>query len=61
MAVAVIAGIIFATFLTLVLVPVLYSLTEDFALFLQRLFVGEQVEAEHAHAPAAAASVGTTS
>ncbi|MED5415738.1 MAG: efflux RND transporter permease subunit, partial [Candidatus Latescibacterota bacterium] len=61
MAVAVIAGILFATFLTLVLVPVLYSLTEDFALFLQRLFVGEQVEAEHAHAPAAAASVGTTS
>ena len=44
MAVAVIAGIIFATFLTLVVVPVLYSLTEDLASFLQRLFVGEQQE-----------------
>jgi len=31
MAVAVIAGIIFATFLTLVLVPIMYSLVDDFA------------------------------
>ncbi|MDT8339886.1 MAG: efflux RND transporter permease subunit [Longimicrobiales bacterium] len=39
MAVAVIAGIIFATFLTLVLVPVLYSLVDDGARFWARYFV----------------------
>jgi multidrug efflux pump subunit AcrB len=36
MAVAVIAGIIFATFLTLVLVPVLYSLVDDVSGFFRR-------------------------
>ncbi len=36
MAVAVIVGIIFATFLTLVLVPVLYSLADDLARLFQR-------------------------
>jgi len=36
MAIAVIAGLTFATFLTLVLVPVMYSLTDDLATFLDR-------------------------
>jgi multidrug efflux pump subunit AcrB len=44
MAIAVIAGILFATFLTLVLVPVMYSLTEDMVGWFRRLFVGEAVE-----------------
>jgi multidrug efflux pump subunit AcrB len=39
MAVAVIAGIIFATFLTLVLVPVMYSLVDDAAAFFSRHYV----------------------
>jgi multidrug efflux pump subunit AcrB len=38
MAVAVIVGILFATFLTLVLVPVMYSLVDDAALFLKKHF-----------------------
>ncbi|UCC25745.1 MAG: efflux RND transporter permease subunit [Gemmatimonadales bacterium] len=38
MAVAVIAGIIFATFLTLVLVPVMYSLVDDMSEFFRRHF-----------------------
>jgi multidrug efflux pump subunit AcrB len=42
MAVAVIAGIIFATFLTLILVPVMYSLVDDFSSFFRRHYV--QVE-----------------
>jgi multidrug efflux pump subunit AcrB len=36
MAIAVIAGLAFATFLTLVLVPVMYSLLDDFDLWLKR-------------------------
>ncbi len=39
MAVAVIAGIIFATFLTLVLVPVMYSLIDDFTSTFRRWYV----------------------
>ena len=39
MAVAIIAGILFATFLTLMLVPVMYSLVDDFSNFFQRHFV----------------------
>jgi multidrug efflux pump subunit AcrB len=39
MAVAIIAGILFATFLTLVLVPVMYSLVDDFAAFFRRHYV----------------------
>ena len=39
MAVAIIAGILFATFLTLVLVPVMYSLVDDVAAFFQRHYV----------------------
>jgi multidrug efflux pump len=38
MAVAIIAGILIATFLTLVLVPVMYSLVDDAALFFKRHF-----------------------
>ena len=43
MAVAVIVGIIFATFLTLILVPVLYSVVDDMAQLFRRR---EPVEAE---------------
>lgn len=39
MAVAVIVGILFATFLTLVLVPVMYSLVDDASAFFRRHFV----------------------
>ena len=45
MAVAVIAGIIFATFLTLVLVPVMYSLVDDVSAFWRRHYTRED-EAE---------------
>jgi multidrug efflux pump subunit AcrB len=38
MAVAIIAGILFATFLTLVLVPVMYSLVDDFEKFFRKHF-----------------------
>ena len=38
MAIAVIVGILFATFLTLILVPVMYSLTDDMGRFLSRHF-----------------------
>ncbi|MEK9503748.1 efflux RND transporter permease subunit [Gaopeijia maritima] len=48
MAVAVIVGIIFATFLTLVMVPVMYSLVDDFAKFFARHFVAEDPEASEA-------------
>ncbi|MDH3224060.1 MAG: efflux RND transporter permease subunit, partial [Gemmatimonadota bacterium] len=45
MAVAVIVGIIFATFLTLILVPVMYSLVDDFSDFFRRHFLaGEETE-----------------
>ncbi len=39
MAVAIIAGILFATFLTLILVPVMYSLVDDFAEFFRKHYV----------------------
>jgi multidrug efflux pump subunit AcrB len=46
MAVAIIAGILFATFLTLILVPVTYSLVDDVEKFIRRHFVrGEEDEA----------------
>jgi multidrug efflux pump len=38
MAVAIIAGILFATFLTLILVPVMYSLVDDFEKFFKKHF-----------------------
>jgi multidrug efflux pump subunit AcrB len=53
MAIAVIVGILFATFLTLVLVPVMYSLVDDSTAFFRRHFVpadeaGELLEAGEA-------------
>jgi multidrug efflux pump subunit AcrB len=45
MAIAVIAGLTFATFLTLVLVPVMYSLTDDVADFFVRHFTHREDEA----------------
>ncbi len=41
MAVAVIVGILFATVLTLILVPVMYSLVEDFSDFFRRHYVSD--------------------
>jgi len=47
MAIAVIVGILFATFLTLILVPVLYSLVDDLTDFLRRHYTHEaEVEAD---------------
>ena len=46
MAIAVIVGILFATFLTLVLVPVMYSLTDDMGRFLSRHFSAGGGQAE---------------
>ncbi len=42
MAVAVIVGILFATFLTLVLVPVMYALVDDVTGFFRRLYVAPE-------------------
>jgi len=42
MAVAIIAGILFATFLTLILVPVMYSLVDDLAGFFRRQYVSSR-------------------
>ena len=42
MAIVVITGILFATFLTLVLVPVVYSLVDDFNKFWQKHYVAEE-------------------
>ena len=52
MAIAVIAGIIFATFLTLVLVPVMYSLVDDFTHFFEKWFVHPDIDDEPADPPA---------
>ena len=47
MAIAVIVGILFATFLTLILVPVLYSIVDDLTDFVQRHYTQvEEVEVE---------------
>jgi multidrug efflux pump subunit AcrB len=51
MAIAVIAGLAFATFLTLILVPVMYSLTDELADFFKRYFT-HQVVGMEAEAPA---------
>jgi multidrug efflux pump subunit AcrB len=45
MAVAIIAGILFATFLTLILVPVMYSLVDDVEKFIRRHFVRAEEDA----------------
>ena len=42
MALSVIAGILFATFLTLIVVPVLYSIADDAAVFLRTRLIGER-------------------
>jgi predicted RND superfamily exporter protein len=47
MALAIIAGILFATFLTLILVPVMYSLIDDTTDFLRRHFLNKD-DAEYA-------------
>jgi multidrug efflux pump subunit AcrB len=46
MAVAVIVGILFATVLTLILVPVMYAMVDDFTHWFGRIFLGEQEPAE---------------
>jgi hypothetical protein len=46
MAIAVIAGLTFATFLTLLLVPVMYSVLDDFDNFISKNFKPSRVEAE---------------
>jgi multidrug efflux pump subunit AcrB len=51
MAVAVIVGILFATFLTLVLVPVMYSLVDDFARFFRKHFARDGISEEGGPAP----------
>lgn len=48
MAIAVICGLTFATFLTLILVPVMYSLTDDLADFFRRHFIREDEATESA-------------
>ena len=45
MAVAVIVGILFATVLTLIVVPVMYSLVDDLARFFRTRYLGERVGA----------------
>ncbi len=42
MALAVIAGLTFATFLTLILTPVMYSLVDDFGLGMKKIFTGKE-------------------
>ena len=44
MAIAVIAGLTFATFLTLIVVPVMYSLVDDLGDFFKRHFSGSPAE-----------------
>jgi hypothetical protein len=44
MAIAVIVGIMFATFLTLILVPVMYSLVDDFTAFFRKHFMAVDEE-----------------
>jgi multidrug efflux pump subunit AcrB len=50
MAIAVIAGLSFATVLTLILVPVMYSLLDDFATMMVRSFTAAGAEAAEARA-----------
>lgn len=54
MALSVIAGILFATFLTLIVVPVLYSIADDATVFLRTRLIGER-SAEDVEATAGAA------
>ena len=66
MAVAIISGILFATFLTLVLVPVMYSIVDDFSAFFVRHFaygdgdeVPEGVDVEASETLDGAAGIGS--
>ncbi|MFQ5889315.1 MAG: efflux RND transporter permease subunit [Gemmatimonadota bacterium] len=54
MAIAVIAGLSFATFLTLVLVPVLHSVIDDVEEFLRRRLLGRPEAVDEAEGPGAA-------
>ncbi|MEZ4414316.1 MAG: efflux RND transporter permease subunit [Gemmatimonadota bacterium] len=56
MAIAVIAGILFATFLTLVLVPVMYSLVDDFSRFFRRHYVATPEAAPEGEGPTSRSS-----
>jgi hypothetical protein len=47
MSVTVLVGVLAATFLTLLLVPVMVSLADDFGAFLRRTFVGEDEPRQH--------------
>ena len=49
MAVAIIAGILFATFLTLILVPVLYSLVDDVSEIFRKYYTHQAEEESPAH------------
>jgi HAE1 family hydrophobic/amphiphilic exporter-1 len=48
MARAVVGGLITSTFLTLVVVPVVYSVLDDFAMKLHRVWTGKKSEVAHA-------------
>ena len=67
MAVAVIAGILFATFLTLILVPVMYSLVDDMSDFFRRHYVPSEAAVDESEdegyvedLTAGPGSIGTT-
>jgi multidrug efflux pump subunit AcrB len=57
MAIAVIVGILFATFLTLVLVPVMYSLVDDFSGFFRRHYTQPEEAQDLLEAGGAVASL----
>ena len=56
MAIAVICGLAFATFLTLLLVPVMYSLFDDFDRWVRRTFVAARERSTAPRAPVAGAA-----
>jgi multidrug efflux pump subunit AcrB len=58
MAIAVIAGLSFATVLTLILVPVMYSLVDDLGLFFARMYTAEGVSTESGRGAADERTVG---
>ncbi|HUH12393.1 MAG TPA: efflux RND transporter permease subunit, partial [Longimicrobiales bacterium] len=60
MAIAVIVGILFATFLTLVLVPVMYSLVDDAETLFDRLYVHPEAGEDPPHAAASEPEPGAS-
>jgi len=58
MAIAVIAGLSFATVLTLILVPVMYSLVDDLGLFFARAYTAEGVRTQSGRGAADERTVG---